>query len=220
MRRLGNAAIVVLAPDGDALRLSVGRQVVRVLRGAGAKAMLTKVSGRAFDRALGADGSEADFQAAVTDIQALPSYDPDYLRLKFATGGPLNVTGYRSVAYDRLAERVARTPDRRARLRAVAAELRRLARDVPAVPLAFAQGAFAFRPSTYDGWISVKGTGAFDKRSFLEPDPASRLADETPSGDSSDGLPLGAFGLAAVGLLLVAVALLAAALWRGRTDRR
>lgn len=210
MTRLGTPPIEVLAPDDDPVRLDVGRQVVGALRRAGAKAMLTEVSRRAFDRALGSDGSRPTFQAAVTGISPLASYDPDYLRTSFATGSLLNVTGYRSLAFDRLAERVARTSDRRARLRAVAAELRQLARDVPAVPLAFSQGAFAYRPSAYDGWVSVKGSGALDKRSFLAAGPASRAPEMT----RSEGSPLGALGLASVGLLFVAIALFVVALRR------
>lgn len=217
--RLSKPPIDVLAPKSDPLRLAVGEQVVDSLRRAGAKATLTALPAPAFNRALGSDGSEPAFQTTVIRIPPLTSYDPDYLRIGFAARSPLNLTGYRSVAFERLAERVARTPDRRARLRAVEAELRQLARDAPAVPLAFADGAFAYRPATYDGWISVKGTGAFDKRSFLAPE-ASRLPDETPSGDSSGGLSLGAAGLASVGLLLAALALLATALLRGRSDRR
>jgi len=95
-------------------------------------------------------------------------------------------------------------------LEALAAELRQLARDVPAVPLAFSQGAFAYRPSAYDGWVSVRGSGALDKRSFLAAGPASRAPEVGPS----DGSALGALGLASVGLLFVAMALFVVALRR------
>ncbi len=222
MTRLGNPAIEVLASKDNMLRLVVGRQVVAALRRAGARAKLTAVSRRALDRALGADGSP-DFQAAITGISPLASYDPDYLSSYFASGARLNRTGYKSVAFDRLAERVARAPDRRTRLRAAAAELRRLARNVPSIPLLFSPGASAYRPAVYDGWVSVKGVGILDKRSFLAPDEprsARQAPAVTPSGDPSGGLPLGAPGLASVGLLLLAIALSAAALRRWRAHQR
>ena len=51
--------------------------------------------------------------------------------------------------------------------RAVTAELRLLAKDAPAIPLFFSEGRFAFRPAIHDGWVFIKGSGIFDKRSFL-----------------------------------------------------
>lgn len=223
MNRLRNLPIEVLAPEDNPARMAVGRQVVAALRRAGAKAVLNQVPRRAFNRALGGDASGAGFQAAVAGIPPLASYDPDYLRTVFGAGARLNQTGYRSIAFDHLAERVARTSDRRARLRAVAAELRQLARDVPSVPLTFSQGGFAYRSSAYDGWVSVKGTGALDKRSFLaseRPGATARPAGVTPSGDSGGDVPRQAFVLASIGLLFVAVALLGVALRRRRSDGR
>lgn len=221
MARLGMRPIEVLAPRDDPARVEVARQVVDALRRAGAQAGSVALPRRAFERALGGDGSRPSFQAAVTAISPLASYDPDYLRTAFAAGERLNQTGYRSVVFDGLAERVARTPNRPARLRAVAAELGQLARDVPSIPLAFNQGAFAYRPAAYDGWVSVKGSGALDKRSFLatgDRDSPQPLSGEASSGEPSDGPSIGALGLAALGLLSVAVALSAVAINRRRTD--
>jgi peptide/nickel transport system substrate-binding protein len=215
-RQLGSSLVTVLAARDSPVRLEIGRQVVAAMRRAGARARLIRVSRRAFDRALGNDRSRPDFQAAVTAIPPLASHDPDYLRTVFGTGAPLNHTGYRSAAFERLSELVARTPDRRTRLRAVEAELGRLAVDVPAIPLAFSQGAFVLRPARYDGWVSVKGTGAFDKRSFLALDERERAAESTSADDSSDGFSLGAPGVASLALLAVAIAVAAAGLRRRR----
>jgi peptide/nickel transport system substrate-binding protein len=222
LSRLG-APIEVLAPENNPVRLEAGKQVVSALRRAGADATLSEVSREALGRALGAGGSRPSFQAAITSIPALASYDPDYLRTVFGSRSPINQTGYRSGGFDRIAERVTAARSRRARLGAVAAEMRLLARDVPAIPLVFADGAFAYRQSVYEGWIFVRGAGILDKRSFLpgERGLARRLPIAGPARASDDdGFPLGPFGLAAVALLAVAIALAAAALSHRRTRVR
>ena len=48
------------------------------------------------------------------------------------------------------------------------------------MPLVYPEGAYAYAPEAYDGWIYVKGEGILDKRSFLANDPSrgsSRCAD-------------------------------------------
>jgi peptide/nickel transport system substrate-binding protein len=110
-----------------------------------------------------------------------------------------------------LAERVASAPNRRSRQAAVDGELRLLARDAPVVPLFFSEGAFAYRPATYDGWIFVKGAGILDKRSLLPASSEGAGSDEgSGSGGERPGLPgLGPLGVAA--LVLAGVALLTGA---------
>jgi peptide/nickel transport system substrate-binding protein len=214
--------IQILAPENSPVRVEAGRQAVFALRRAGARARLTEVSRQALGRALGGDGSRPTFQAAITSIPALASYDPDYLRVLFGSRSPINQAGYRSGAFDQLAERVTGARTRHSRLDAVAAEMRRLARDVPAVPLVFADGAFAYRQAVYADWIFVKGVGILDKRSFL---PGQRgLARELPvagpAKDDDDGFPLGPFGIAAVALMAIVIALSAAALSHRRSGVR
>ena len=170
LARLGPSAIRVLAPNNDPARLEAGRQVVLALRRGGATATLVRLSPAELSRAVGEDGSPPDFDAAIRSIPALTSQDPAYLATLFGSpgpGAPLNMSGYRSAAFDALARRVAAAPDRAARLDAVRAELRLLARDLPSIPLFFSEGTFGFRSAIYDGWEFVKGTGILDKRSFL-----------------------------------------------------
>ena len=223
MESLGRPPIEILAPENNPPRLGVGRQVVGALRRIGADATLSVVSRGTIDRALGADGGRPAFQAAITGIPSLVSYDPDYLRNSFGSRGRLNQSGYRSGVFDRLSDRAVAAPDRGARRRAVAAELRRLASDAPAVPLVFSEGAFAYRASAYNGWVFVKGAGILDKRSFLpgEAGAAARLPEVAPPEQSDDDdFPLGPFGIAAAVLLFFAIAVGAATFSRRRSRVR
>ncbi len=160
----------IMAPTNDPIRLEAGRQVVLALERAGAAATLVEVSGGRLGRAIGEEGAPPRFDAAIQSIPSLVSYDPDYLRVLFgsaARAAPLNFSGYRSTAFDALARRITSASDRAERRVAVRAELDRLARDAPSIPLVFSDGAYAYRSSVYKGWVFVKGTGILDKRSFL-----------------------------------------------------
>lgn len=219
-QRLNPPPIRVLAPDNDPVRLEAGRQVMLAVRRAGGQATLTEVSNAELGQAIGT-GSGAGFEAAILSTPALASYDPDFLARLFGSDprtAPLNYSGYRSAAFAALADRVATAPDRDARRRAVADELRLLARDLPEIPLFFSEGAFVFRPAIHDGWVFVKGTGILDKRSFLpgrskDPDQdrgGAGGAGEEPAGDSSpvlDVLSVGSLVVLGLALALGAVAL-------------
>ena len=220
LARLELPAIRILAPNNDPLRVEGGRQVALALRRAGAGASLVEVSRGSLGRAIGEDGSSADFEAAIVSTPPLASYDPDFLARVFGPDpatAPLNYSGYRSRAFAALAERVAAAPNRGARRRAVAAELRLLARDVPAIPLFFSEGTFAFRPAIHNGWVFVKGAGILDKRSFLAGQrraPSRAAATEDVEGDSDDGgslldvLRIASLIVLVIVLVLAAVALL------------
>jgi len=129
----------------------------------------------------------------------------------------LNSTGYASAQFDAAQTRLSSVTDPVARKAAVVDALRLLANDAPVVPLFFQTGSFVFLPNAYDGWVFVKGTGIFDKRSFVDAGPAPPPPTSTtrpgsvvgpsssvaipPAGKSSDGLPIGLIGL---GLIAVA----------------
>ncbi|MGI8684870.1 MAG: ABC transporter substrate-binding protein [Acidimicrobiales bacterium] len=216
LRSLGQP-ITVSAPDNDPVKAEAGRQVVQALRGAGATAELALVSRDALSTAVGEDGTAPTFQAAVWVTPPLASYDPTFLGRMFGSdpaSAPLNYTGYRSPAFDDLARRVATTADKAGRRAATTEALALLASDVPSVPLVFADGAFAYRPAVFDGWIYVKGSGILDKRSFLDPKPAATPTETTvpveeDAGGGGGGLSAGVVALAALGaagvLALVAV---------------
>lgn len=192
---LGLAPVRVLASDSDPVRAEAGRQVVLALQRAGASATLVEVAPAALSRALGETGRQPDFDAAITSIPPLVSHDPDYLRNVFGSEprtAPLNVSGYRSGEFDAAARRVAAATDRAQRARAILDEARLLARDAPAIPLFFSEGAFAFRGQTYDGWTFIRGTGILDKRAFLPGEAPAREASPDGQGQGGDDGAVGA----------------------------
>ena len=220
----GIGAFTVAAPRNDPVRLEAGRRVVRALKSAGARARLVELSPRALDRALGRRGKRATFDAAVLGIPALASYDPAFLRAMFGDPrtAPLNDGGYRSATFAALADRAASATSAQARRDAVHQELRFLARDLPAVPLLFGGGTFAYRPTSYDGWVGVRGTGILDKQSFLSgaaPAAAATPGDTVPT-DILDPDTDEPFSLAPVIAGLAILLLVATAWWALRRHRR
>ncbi|MBW3614903.1 MAG: hypothetical protein KY439_06275 [Actinobacteria bacterium] len=216
---MGLGPIEVLAPDNDPVKQEAARQVVVALRRAGVTAGTRSVSRDDLSRAVGEDGSAPSFQAAIWVAPPLASYDPDFLGRLFGSNpatAALNYSGYRSPAFDALAQRVSTTADPVARQAAVQDALRLLADDLPVVPLIFSTGIFSFRPAIYDGWVFVKGVGILDKRSFVEPRSAPEGAERPPQpqppdqGGGGSGwvgrvalAVAGLAGLAALGLLVV-----------------
>ena len=214
--------VTVLAPDNDPVKGEAGRQVVLALERGGMDAELVRVGSGELADAVGEDGSPPTFQAAIWSSPALASYDPVVLARLFGSDprdAATNLTGYRSAAFDAAADRIATTVDRGARRAAVDEALRTLEADVPAVPLFFADGAFAFRPSVYDGWVFTKGSGILDKRSFVEPKrAASGAASPSPAVVDDGGSSFG-FGWAAL-VAAAAAGVLALRLLVGRLRRR
>ena len=202
----------VLAPDNDPLKLEAGRQVILALERAGLEAELREVSRQQLARAVGEDDADPTFQAAIWTLPPLASYDPDFLETVFGSDledAPLNYSGYSSGEFDRLADRVASAKGRMKRRQAVEEELRLLQEDAPVVPLFFPEGAFAYRPSVYDGWDYIKGSGILDKRSFLGPggETPSPVPDPGLEGAPVDDPAIGTLTLVAVGLLAAAIVL-------------
>ncbi len=183
----------LLVPRNDPIRMDIGRQVESALQSVGVPTRLVEVSQRQLERAVGQDGSRPTFAAAIWSAQPLASYDPTFLRAVF--GDPqtsrLNYSGYRSAEFERLADRVAAAPTTATRRRAVAAELRLLARDLPVIPLAFPPGSFAYRPAAYQGWTFVEGSGIFEKRSFVSRRAAASAARGRDAGERAANGPIG-----------------------------
>jgi len=217
---LGVPPIEVLVPDNDPVKAEAGRQAALAMVRAGLTATSRPVPRDQLSKALGEDGSNPSFTAAIGVSPPLASFDPDFLVEVFGSDPArafLNSTGYASPQFDAAETRLASLADPVARKAAVLDALRLLANDAPVVPLFFQTGSFVFLPNAYDGWVFVKGTGIFDKRSFVDAGPAPPPPTSTtrpgsvvgpsssvafpPTGKSSDGLPIGLIGL---GLIAVA----------------
>lgn len=179
--------IEVLAADNDPVKLEAGRQVALALERAGVKATSRGIPRDELSRAVGEEGAEPTFGAAIWTSPPLASYDPDFLRRLFGSvpeNATFNYPGYRNPAFDDLTQRIAQEPDPGPRKAATAEALRVLARDLPVVPLFFSTGTFTYRPAIYDGWVFVKGSGILDKRSFVD---ARRAApDDDPASNDED----------------------------------
>ncbi|CAN5456306.1 ABC transporter substrate-binding protein [soil metagenome] len=210
--QLGLPPIRVLAPDNDPVRAEAARQVSLALRRAGAIATSEEVSPGQLAAAVGQNGSSPDFQVAIWSTPPLASYNPNFLSVVFGSESqelsPLNYSGYTEPEFDRLAGLAERETNPAERSQLVRRQLDLLTRDAPVVPLFYPKGAFAYRPSIYDGWVYVAGTGILDKRSFLpqsagsgEGSGASPLA-----GSRGSGGGIGALGIVALAML-AAVAL-------------
>lgn len=217
----GVGEFAIAASRSDPVRLEAARRVVRALRDVGARARLAALSQRALNRAVGADGGTAMFDAAVVGSPALASYDPAFLRAVFGdpARAPLNDGGYRSARFERLSDDVEQASTVAARRRAVQAELRLLADDLPVVPLFFGGTTFAYRPASYDRWVDVRGTGILDKRSFL---PSRATARETPAAVADPTDPGGGGQISLVPFIVALAAAMLAGLgwwlWKGRSS--
>ncbi len=218
----GIGTFTIAAPRNDPVRLAAGERVARALTNVGAHVRLQKLSPAALDRALGRGGARATFDVAVVGIPALASFDPSYLRAMFGDPrtAPLNDGGYSSTAFDELSGRVASATTESERRGAVDDQLRLLTRELPAVALLFGGGTFAYRPAAYDRWVSVRGTGILDKRSFLRGEPV-RPADSAataPTADLTDPSADDSFSLVPVIIAFVVLVLAGGAWWlrRGR----
>lgn len=219
--RLELKPVQILTLANDPTKLEAARQVALALQRVGFPAEAKGLQPHELSSATGGEDVPPTFDLAISSSPPLASYDPDFLRRIFGSTpreAPLNQSGYASAAFDAAAQRTSTTTDPSERRVAVADELRLLAADVPVVPLFFSDGAFAFRPAVYDGWLFVKGAGILDKRSFLDP-PIQRppVPGADRPGSTTSGSPL---GWAAAGVLAAALALVGGTMARDRWARR
>lgn len=197
--------ISVLAPNNDPEQQEAGSQVVQALQRAGADSRLTKVPPNELNAAVGITGEEPSYQLAIWTGPALATYDPGMLARLFGSGQPLNVTGYASQAFDGEAAQIDLASNMTERKAAIKQAVDQLADDAPVVPLYFPKGEFGYRPTAYDGWVYVKGSGILDKLSFVEP-AVPRSGDATASSNATNSTN-SAFLVIAVALALAALGL-------------
>jgi hypothetical protein len=132
--------------------------------------------------------------------------DPDALYYFFHSPGPkgfgATISGYSNPRFDAIAEAAATTDlDER---KSMSHDLQRLlAEEAPFIMFWYPDGEYGFRPGTYNRWVSDRGHGIFNKRSFLPEYAKEGAAEQAVSGRSA-GADDGDGSGAAVALVAVA----------------
>lgn len=156
--------IVMQTPSSDALRVRAGELVAEY-----AAAVGVRITPQPGDFGVwGATVRErGDYQMAVWGWSAPVQQNPDRMKGLFHTEGSLNFGQFSDAEMDRLLEAFTTTLDPAKRLELAADIQARIASEVPYLTLYYPDVLQGYRPAAYDGWLTVPGTGAFDKLSFL-----------------------------------------------------
>lgn len=165
-------ALELLAPSNNPTRLRAAELIAQDLAAVGIEATvrsmefdaLTEKAWPGFDVANGRDYEMAVFGwsapvNARANLVGLLHSDPRV--------GTLNLAGYADPLVDELAVASTRATDPAERAELLARVQEIIARDVPFVPLFYADGAYAYRPAAYDGWVYMAGQGILNVHSFL-----------------------------------------------------
>jgi len=166
----------MLTPSNDSLRLRVAELVREMLLQIGIDAKVASVEqatweakiwpdfdvSKGRDYQLGVWGWSAPVQADTGQIAQLVHSDPAV--------GSINLTGFSDPETDRLAEELGITGDPARRQEIINRLQEIIATELPFVMLLYPDGAYAYRPDVYDGWIFITGRGIMDKISLLPPE--------------------------------------------------
>jgi peptide/nickel transport system substrate-binding protein len=166
----------MLTPSNDSLRLRVAELVREMLLQIGIDAKVASVEqatweakiwpdfdvSKGRDYQLGVWGWSAPVQADTGQIAQLVHSDPAV--------GSINLTGFSDPETDQLAEELGITGDPTRRQEIINRLQEIIATELPFVMLLYPDGAYAYRPDVYDGWIFITGRGIMDKISLLPPE--------------------------------------------------
>jgi len=166
----------MLTPSNDSLRLRVAELVREMLLQIGIDAKVASVEqatweakiwpdfdvSKGRDYQLGVWGWSAPVQADTGQIAQLVHSDPAV--------GSINLTGFSDPETDQLAEELGITGDPARRQEIINRLQEIIATELPFVMLLYPDGAYAYRPDVYDGWIFITGRGIMDKISLLPPE--------------------------------------------------
>ncbi len=166
----------MLTPSNDSLRLRVAELVREMLLQIGIDAKVASVEQATweakvwpdFDVSKGRDyqlavwGWSAPVQADTGQIAQLVHSDPAV--------GSINLTGFNDAETNQLAEELGVTGDPTRRQAIINRLQEIIADELPFVMLLYPDGAYAYRPDVYDGWIFITGRGIMDKISLLPPE--------------------------------------------------
>jgi peptide/nickel transport system substrate-binding protein len=147
-----------------------------------------------------APGQIPTYDAYVSGLEAHAHVDPDGIYYFFHSPGPKGfggqITGYSNPRLDALSEKASVTTDLNERKGMLYEMQRILADDIPVLVLFYPDGIWAYRPSSYDQWLSDPGHGIFTKRSFLPGYPRSGQA-ATGQKAGTRGTPWEVIGIVA-----------------------
>ncbi|HSW36530.1 MAG TPA: ABC transporter substrate-binding protein [Candidatus Limnocylindrales bacterium] len=133
---------------------------------------------------------ERNYTLSIWGWSAPVQLRPDALIQLAATDhamGSLNLGGFASSEFERLAERFITEMNADAR-KAIIDEMQVLfARDIPLIPLFYQQVIMAYRPAAYAGWVLQQGEGIINKMSFLPGFARAGSAQEPQSDAAADG---------------------------------
>jgi peptide/nickel transport system substrate-binding protein len=93
--------------------------------------------------------------------------NPDRMAQLFHSEGALNFVEFNQLEVDELLDAFTSELDTDQRQTLAADIQEALAQTAPYIPLYYPDVLQGYRPDVYDGWITIPGTGAFDKQSFL-----------------------------------------------------
>lgn len=108
-----------------------------------------------------------DYEMYLGGWSAPVQQNPDRMAQLFHTEGALNFVEFSQPEMDDLLDAFTTELDPDRRLELAAAIQEQIAASAPYIPLYYPDVLQGYRPGAYDGWITISGTGAFDKQSFL-----------------------------------------------------
>ena len=108
-----------------------------------------------------------DYEMYLGGWSAPVQQNPDRMAQLFRTGGSLNFIDFTNPEMDGLLDAFTAELDPDQRLELAVAIQEQIAASAPYIPLYYPDVLQGYRPGVYDGWITISGTGAFDKQSFL-----------------------------------------------------
>ncbi len=108
-----------------------------------------------------------DYEMYLGGWSAPVQQNPDRMAQLFHTEGALNFIEFSQPELDELLDAFAIEVDSARRLELAAAIQELIAANAPYLCLYYPDALQGYRPAAYNGWITIPGTGIFDKQSFL-----------------------------------------------------
>lgn len=169
-------SVEMLTPSNDSLRLRVAELVREMLLKVGIDAKVASVEQATWEAKVWPDfdvSKGRDYQLAVWGWSAPVQADPGQIAQLVDSDpavGSINLTGFSDPETDKLAEELGVTGDPARRQEIINRLQEIIAEKLPFVMLLYPDGAYAYRPDVYDGWVFITGRGIVDKISLLPPD--------------------------------------------------